>query len=166
MQQAPIPAFEKERLEALKKLNILDTKPEERFDKITKEAMDYFKVPLSTISIVDENREWFKSCNGACDLTEGARDISFCGHALLSGVMFIIEDTKQDERFADNPYVVGPPYIRLYAGMRQMDRASKQPIGVFCIKDTKPRKLDLKDIGVLMELANRAEDEINKPQNK
>ncbi|MBI5221400.1 MAG: GAF domain-containing protein [Candidatus Magasanikbacteria bacterium] len=109
MQKAPIKGNEKERLEALKSLGILDTPPEERFDRITKEAAEKLEVPISTVSLLDADREWFKSCQGPLG-EEGPRDVSFCGHAMYSKHIFIIEDTLQDEAFADNPYVVGPPH--------------------------------------------------------
>lgn len=164
MQHAPIPHDEDKRLEAVQSLKILDTPPEENCKKITEEAMSFFQVPISTISVLDAGREWFKSCSGECNLKEGPRNISFCGHALLSEQIFIVEDTLLDERFKDNPYVTGPPYIRFYAGMRLLERESKQPVGVFCIKDTKPRKLNLTEIAAFLELANRAETELNKRQ--
>ena len=160
MKLAPIPKNEKERLAAVKKLSILDTVPEERFDRITKEAVDRLKVPISTITIVDENREWFKSCQGL-DQTQGARDVSFCGHAMLSDSIFIIEDTLKDDRFADNPMVVNPPHIRFYAGVMLKERKSNLPVGVFCVKDTKPREFSSDEVGTLIELAHRAEDQLN-----
>lgn len=161
MLQAPIPKDEQIRQTAVENLKILNTAPEERFDKITKEAQAYFKAPMCTISILDNAREWYKSCQGMCNTKEGSRDISFCGHALLSKFIFIIEDTLLDSRFADNPYVTGFPYIRFYAGMRLLDRISKQPIGVFCIKDIKPRHLNPTDIAIFLDFSNRAEEEIN-----
>jgi hypothetical protein len=102
MQKAPIPADEKERLDAVHRAAILDTAPEERFDKLTKEAVEKLHVPISTVSILDSDREWFKSCVGT-DQKEGDRSISFCGHALLAKDIFIVEDTFKDERFANNP---------------------------------------------------------------
>ncbi len=160
MKKAPIPQNETARLEALKQLGILDTPTEERFDQITKEATAKLQVPVSTISIIDEDREWFKSCQGL-DNKEGARDISFCGHAMLSREIFIIEDTLQDERFKDNPYVTGKPGIRFYAGIALHDQASGLPIGVLCVKDFKPKKMSLEEIEILMKLATKAEDELN-----
>ncbi len=157
---APIPTDEEERLKALQKFKILDTPPEDCFDKITEEALNYFNVPFCAVSILDRNREWFKSCQGMCDLKEGSRDKSFCGHALLSEHIFIVEDTKLDPRFADNPYVTQAPFIRFYAGMRLLDKSTGHPIGVFCIKDIKPRHLSLQEIDVFMKLAYRAEQEL------
>jgi len=92
MQTAPIPSFEKERLCALEGLNLLDTATEERFDVITRKAISRFNVPISTITLVDKDREWFKSVQGL-EKKEGPRDVSFCGHALMSEVLLIIEDT-------------------------------------------------------------------------
>ncbi|MBP6060844.1 MAG: GAF domain-containing protein [Candidatus Pacebacteria bacterium] len=161
MQTAPIPANEKERLEAVHQLAILDTKPEERFDLLTREAVNKLKVPISTVSILDEKREWFKSCVGL-DKKEGERAVSFCGHALLATNIFIIEDTLKDPRFADNPMVVGSPFIRFYAGMALFDHKTRHPIGVFCVKDTKPRKLNAEEISILIDIAERAEKELKK----
>lgn len=151
---------EEERLHALYGLNILDTPPEKRFDDITKEACTFFKVPMSTITLVDKDREWFKSQQGM-QSQEGARSVSFCGHAMLANQVFIIEDATKDKRFADNPNVVGPPYIRFYAGVALFEKTSKLPVGVFCIKDIKPRKMNIEDIAKFLELAERAEREIN-----
>ncbi len=161
MQVAPIPKDEAERLEAVHKMAILDTKPEERFDRLTREAVEKLKVPISTITILDADREWFKSCQGL-DEKEGKRETSFCGHALLASSVFIVEDTLKDSRFADNPMVINAPFIRFYAGVALLDRETGQPIGVFCVKDTKPRKFSLEDINMLMNLAERAEKELNR----
>lgn len=158
---APIPENEKERLEALHRLAIMDTIPEERFDSITKEATEKLKVPISTITIVDEKREWFKSSQGISS-KGGDRSTSFCGHALLASNIFIIEDTLLDERFKDNPMVIGNPYIRFYAGISLRDYKTHLPVGVMCIKDIKPRKLKLEEINILMELASHAERELNR----
>lgn len=161
MINAPTPENEEERLAAVHEHAILDTKPEERFDKLTREAVKKFGVPISMISIIDASREWYKSCQGL-DIKEGDRKISFCGHALLAENVFIIEDTLQDQRFVDNPMVVGFPFIRFYAGVALRDQKTKLPIGVFCIKDTKPRKLSVEEVGSLLSFAERAERELNK----
>lgn len=160
MQKAPIPQNEDDRIAAVHNLAILDTSPEKRFDDITKEAIEKLKVPISTITIVDKDREWFKS-NPGLDNKEGPRETSFCGHALFATSIFIVEDTLEDERFKDNPMVIGKPYIRFYAGISLLDHKTGLPVGVMCIKDTKPRKLSLDEINILMELAGRAEKELN-----
>ncbi len=156
MQEAPIPSNEKERLDAVMALKILDTSAEERFDRITKMATRIFNVPISTVTIVDSNREWFKSCEGL-DNTEGERAISFCGHAMLEDGIFVIPDATKDDRFKDNPMVIGEPYIRFYAGVPLRDYAGNK-IGTFCIKDHKPKDLsddgkqNLKDLAAWVEL--------------
>ena len=151
---------ETERLNIVKTLNILDTKPEERFDKITKAATEKLNVPISTITIVDEKREWFKSQQGL-NMREGPRDISFCGHALLADDIFIVEDTFKDERFKNNPYVKAEPPIRFYAGVSLKHAETHLPIGVFCIKDYSPRKLSLEELDNFLELAKEAEYQLN-----
>lgn len=161
MQKAPIPNNEEKRLCTVQDLKILDTELEERFDILTKEATKRFNVPISTITIMDRDREWFKSAQGL-DAKEGPRDISFCGHALVSEVMMIIEDTLKDPRFSDNPMVTHTPFIRFYAGKSLYDRKSGLPVGVFCIKDYKPRKMDLDEINDFLELATKAEEELNR----
>lgn len=160
MQSAPLPPNESERLKKVISLGILDTKPEERFDRITKSAVIQLGVPIATITIIDEKREWYKSCQGI-NATEAPREISFCAHAMLSSHVFIVEDTLKDERFKDNPMVTGAPFIRFYAGV-----ALRSPegivIGVFCIKDTKPRQLSSAEVATLLSLAELAEKELNK----
>src|SRR3990172_6950298 len=165
MIKAPIPQDEQARLDALYKLGLLDTPPEERFDRITEEAVQRFNVMLSTITLIDKDREWYKSCSGTNTSTGGPRDISFCGHALTQEGIFVIEDTKKDPKFFDNPYVLGPPFIRFYAGVALHDHMTNQPIGVFCIKDNKPRNFNEQDISDLLNFAKLAENELNsKPQ--
>lgn len=164
MQKAPIPEFEEQRLCAVKGLRLLDTATEERFDKITKKATELFSVPISTITIIDKDREWFKSFQGL-KKRENPREISFCGHALMSEDILVIEDTLEDSRFADNPMVKGDPFIRFYAGKSLYDDSSHLPVGVFCIKDRKPRKFSLEDMNSFLELASKAEKEINSKVN-
>ena len=161
MQSALIPKDEDKRLEAVHRLAILDTKPEERFDILTREAVEKLHVPISMVTILDAEREWFKSCTGL-DQKEGGRAVSFCGHALLAENMFVVEDTLKDPRFADNPMVIGYPFIRFYAGLALFDYKTRQPIGVFCVKDVKPRKLTTQEMGIIFDLADRAEKELNK----
>jgi GAF domain-containing protein len=160
MINAPTCDQENERLEAVHRMAILDTKPEERFDKIVKESVEKLKVPISMISIIDKDREWYKSCVGL-DQKQGDRRIAFCGHALLASDVFIIEDTLKDKRFWDNPMVTGFPFIRFYAGVALYDYKSGQPVAVFCIKDNKPRKFDVDELAIFMDLAHRAEEEVN-----
>jgi GAF domain-containing protein len=161
MKKAPLPKNEDTRIQSVKSLEILDTGREERFDEITKKAINDLNVLISTISIIDKDREWFKSCQGL-NMTDSPRDISFCGHALLERSVFIVEDTLKDDRFEDNPQVINPPHIRFYAGVRLFNKKDKMPVGVFCVKDDKPRKPSVEEIGKILELAELAENELNK----
>lgn len=158
MESPGFPDDEVQRLEALKTLGILDTPPEERFDRLTRMARRMFEVPIALVSLVDKERQWFKSHLGL-DATETARDISFCGHAILGDDVFVIEDTARDERFADNPLVLGKPYIRFYAGcpIRAIDG---RKMGTICLIDTKPRQLNPEDIEILRDLGAVTEREI------
>lgn len=158
--KAPLYKKESERLDVVHKMGILDTNPDPIFDKLTKEALERMNVPISTISIIDENREWYMSCQGIPN-KQGPRDIAFCSWALISKDAFIVEDTLKDDRFKNNPYVTGEPYIRFYAGIALIDSGSGMPVGVFCVKDTKPRKLSTTELGTLFELAQKAESLIN-----
>src|SRR5580698_4623597 len=108
MKKAPLADNEEQRLAALRALNILDTPPEERFDRITRLARKLFEVPIALITLVDADRQWFKSCQGL-RVRATPRDISFCGHAILSEEGLVVPDTLLDERFADNPMVSGEP---------------------------------------------------------
>src|SRR4029453_18114204 len=112
---APIPVDEAERLEALHALDLLDTPPEERFDRIPRVLTLVLRVPMAYISLVDSDRQWFKASCGL-DSTETPRCVSFCGHAILAEGPIIGPDARPDERFHDNPLVPGDPYIRFYAG--------------------------------------------------
>lgn len=161
MQKAPIPTNEDERIKVVHNLAILDTEPEERFDSLTQEAVKKLNVAMSMVTIIDSGREWYKSCVGF-NQKEGDRSVSFCGHALLATHIFVVEDALKDPRFADNPMVKNYPFIRFYAGVALFDYKTRQPIGVFCVKDTKPKKLTTEEIAIIIDLAGRAEKELNK----
>jgi GAF domain-containing protein len=162
MKKAPIPKNESERIDSVKSMNILDTQQEERFDNITKKAVEDLEVLISTISIIDSEREWFKSCQGL-DFKEAPREMSFCGHALIAEkTVLIVEDALKDEKFSDNPQVINPPHIRFYAGVKLFNRKDRMPVGVFCVKDTKPRTPSIEEIGKILDLAQLAEEELNK----
>jgi len=158
MQKPATPHDEKTRLETLRSLKLLDTSPEERFDRLTRLAKRMFGVPISLVSLVDANRQWFKSRQGL-DADETPRDISFCGHAILGDDIFMVPDATQDERFADNPLVTENPNIRFYAGcpLRVMNGSK---VGTLCIIDEEPRQLDEEDLALLRDLAEMAEQEL------
>ena len=153
------PANEKQRIKDLRSLNILDTSPEERFDRLTRMARRMFDVDIALVSLVDENRQWFKSKVGL-DACETGRDISFCGHAILGNEIFVIEDAQQDDRFCDNPLVTGDPRIRFYAGV-PLRYLNGSKLGTLCIIDPRPRALDEEDLATLRDLAEMAESELN-----
>lgn len=152
------PANEADRLAALHALGVLDTSPEERIDRITRLARSSLNVPIALVSLVDENRQWFKSRQGV-DLTETPRDLSFCAHAVLKGDLLLVPDAQEDPRFFDNPYVVGDPYIRFYAGM-PITLSSGFTVGTLCIMDRQPRHLDERQICILEDLARCATGEL------
>jgi PAS domain S-box-containing protein len=152
MKKPSTPEDEETRLNGLKSLGILDTPRSERFDCITRMASRLFQAPIAIVSLIDENRQWFKSCIGL-DTQETHRDISFCGHAILQDSVFVIPDTFKDNRFFDNPLVHSDPFIRFYAGCPlTMSNGSK--IGTLCIIDHKPRIFEASDITLLEDLAS------------
>ncbi|SFK36392.1 sensor domain-containing diguanylate cyclase [Methylophaga sulfidovorans] len=158
MKTPDLPQNEQERLSTLKSLTILDSAPDERFDRLTRIATKLFDVPVALVSLVDKNRQWFKSCQGL-DITETPRDISFCGHAILGEGAFVVEDAHNDERFIDNPLLIGQKHIRFYAGypIRYLDGSK---LGTLCIKDVKPRQFREDDRQLLKDLATIVEHEI------
>jgi GAF domain-containing protein len=158
MKKPDIPLDEENRLKTLRSLNILDTKSEERFDRLTRMAQRILNVPIALVSLVDEHRQWFKSCVGLTS-KETPRDISFCGHAILDDKVFIVPDTAEDVRFADNPLVINEPHIRFYAGC-PLRFTNGSRLGTLCIMDTQPRSLSNNDIETLKDLASTAEREL------
>jgi GAF domain-containing protein len=150
MLAAPIPDNDKERLAALRELLILDTPPEERFDKVVRFAADEFDMPIALLSLIDENRQWFKA-NVGLDACETGRDISFCAHAILQPDILVIPDSRADPRFADNPIVTGEPYVIFYAGA-PLILASGFAVGTLCLIDHKPRQLDATEMAILTTL--------------
>ncbi len=159
MQAPHIPPDEAQRLVALRSLGVLDTPPEERFDRITRLAAAMLEMPIALVSLVDENRQWFKSACGL-DAKQTSRDISFCGHAILNGDVFIVPDAQADARFSDNPLVTGEPFIRFYAG-RPLKNATGSAVGTLCVIDRKPRILTPTQLALLEDLACIAEHELN-----
>ncbi|WP_333609066.1 PAS domain-containing protein [Arsukibacterium sp.] len=157
MQQPAIPRDEKQRMAALLSAELLDTEAEPRFDRITTLVKQCLGTQIVLVSLVDTGRQWFKSRQGlnAC---ETGRDISFCGHAILTGDIFEIADASQAPRFADNPLVTAAPFIRFYAGAPLSFNG--QRIGTLCIIDAKPRQLTLAERQILRQFADIIEQEI------
>lgn len=153
----PTPHDEKERLETLRGMKLLDTPIEECFERITRLSKSIFDVPIVTITLVDEQRQWFKSIQGLNEC-ETTRDVSFCAHAILHDDIFVVFDALSDERFRDNPLVTGKPHIRFYAGC-PISACNGKKVGTICILDHTPRgfseaeSLHLKDLAVLTEIS-------------
>ena len=151
---------EEERIKALHALGMLDTAREDRFDRFTRLAAASFGVPIALVSLVDTDRQWFKSCVGI-ELPGSPRSIAICSHAVALDDLLVVPDARIDERFAANPLVTGAPGIRFYAGqpVRSLDG---QPLGTLCIIDTRPRELDDAGRRMLRDLAQLVQDELNR----
>lgn len=158
MSSPDYPADEVVRLRALKRTALLDSPAEERFDRITRLAARFFNVTTCLISLVDSDRQWFKSRVGL-DVCETGRDISFCGHAILQQDVFVVADAAEDMRFSANPLVTDEPHIRFYAGA-VVHEPGGQPIGTLCLIDTVSREFSNDDKQVLREFADVVEHEI------
>ncbi len=139
-------------LEALRALNVLDSAPEAQFDALVRAASLVCGTPISLISLIDANRQWFKANVGLEGVTQTDRDLAFCSHAVLGDSLFEVPDTALDPRFADNPLVVGPPGIRFYAGvpLRLLDGSR---VGTLCVIDRQPRQLTAQQREILGHLA-------------
>ncbi|NDY96250.1 EAL domain-containing protein, partial [Wenzhouxiangella limi] len=159
MERPPLPENEPQRLQALHALQMLDTPAEERFDRLTRLLQCALDVPMATISLVDAERQWFKSRQGLTD-SETHRDISFCGHGILDKEILEVPDALLDPRFCDNPLVTGPPHIRFYAGA-PLSTPDGYRIGMLCAISDQPRQLTDRDRTVLRDLADCVEVELN-----
>ncbi|MBD2175773.1 PAS domain S-box protein [Pseudanabaena sp. FACHB-1998] len=154
MLKPEIPVNESDRLVALDRYKILDTLPEQVYDDLTQLAADICGTPIALISLVDKDRQWFKSRVGL-DATETPRDISFCGHVIADGEILNISDATQDDRFADNPLVLQDPSIRFYAGI-PLITPDLYALGTLCVIDRQPRILTPKQIQQLQALSRLA----------
>jgi GAF domain-containing protein len=156
--RAPAPPDEAARLETLRALGLLDTAPDPRFDRITALAAEAFQVPIALVSLVDENRQWFKSCVGL-EASETSREVAFCAHAILERDLLVVPDALADARFADNPLVTGAPHVRFYAGV-PLRVGDTTPIGTLCLIDTRPRELEARQVELLRSLGAMVEREL------
>ena len=158
MAAAPRPLDEAARLAELRALALLDTDPEERFDRVTRLARRLFDVPIALVSLVDADRQWFKS-NQGLDVAETPREVAFCAHAILGDGLMQVPDAMADPRFVDNPLVLEPPNIRFYAGV-PISGPGGAKVGTLCLMDRKPRILAGEDVQSLHDLAGVIEREI------
>ena len=156
--RAPVPEDEAQRLSALHRLRILDTPPEERFDRYTRIAAQLFDVPIALVSLIDRDRQWFKSRHGL-DAVETPRETAFCAHAILDRAVLQVPDALQDPRFADNPLVAGPPRVRFYAGA-PLAASDGSLVGTLCLIDQRARQLDEQQLRLLRDLASLVEAEL------
>jgi diguanylate cyclase (GGDEF)-like protein len=157
LKAAPTPPNEISRVATLRLLNILDTQPEERFDRLTRLAKRLFGVPIAQVTLIDQHRQWFKS--GAGDgPAQTSREVSFCAHAILDDKILMVADAMKDERFADNPLVLGDPNIRFYAGCPL--KVGDHNLGTLCVIDDKPRQFTREEIQLLKDLGDLAEQEL------
>ncbi|WP_243288591.1 ATP-binding protein [Geothrix terrae] len=161
MQPPPLPPDEAFRLEVVRSLGLLDTPGEERFDRIARAAARFFRAPVAFVALVDATRLWLKARQGL-DQVEAPRDLSFCGHAILAWEPFVVEDARLDARFADNPLVAGPPFIRFYAGM-PLRGPGNALVGTLCVIDRAPRVFSRSDRDYLLDMAAWAELELIHP---
>jgi GAF domain-containing protein len=163
MLPAPIPDNDEERLAALRTLLILDTPPEQRFDRIVAFIAQEFDVPIALISLLDRDRQWFKSRIGMT-VCETSREISFCGHTILGTDIFMVPDAPADARFADNPLVTGEPHVRFYAGA-PLIVPSGHAVGALCLIDTRTRTLDATELSILATVRDLLVNELTSPES-
>ncbi|MDE1171844.1 MAG: ATP-binding protein [Verrucomicrobium sp.] len=152
------PKNESLRLQALHELHILDTPPEERFDRLTRVALTALNFPMASVSLIDSDRQWCKSSPGMSS-PNVSRDISFCGHTILGHQPLIVTDARRDERFSDNPLVTGQPGLRAYAGIPIFSEQG-HCLGSFCVLDVKPREFREEELALLKDLAAIAQNEV------
>ena len=155
MPAAPTPENEPARLDSLRRMLAAGAPDGKAFDRVTRAAQRLFGTPIALISLVEQDRQWFKSCIGLT-VHESPRDVSFCAHAILQHEPLVVEDALADPRFADNPFVLRAPKIRFYAG-RPLRNAEGFAVGALCVIDRKPRRLSGDEREILDDLGHWAE---------
>ncbi len=164
MKAPACPTNEKQRLQKLHNLDVLDTPPESMFDDYTRLASIICGTEFSVVSLIDDQRQWFKSIQGNLGVEETSRDVSFCGHAILGDEPFIIEDSWQDERFFDNPVVLDGPKIRFYAGVPLVTHDGHK-LGTLCVFDPKPATISPEQKEALVLLARQVTSKLEQRLN-
>ena len=154
----PLLKNETQRLKVLWQYDVLDTVPEEVFDELADLAAHICEAPIALISLVDENRQWFKSRVGI-SVKQTSRDISFCTHAILQNGLFVVSDATKDPRFRNNPLVTGPQKIRFYAGV-PLRSPDGYALGTLCVQDKQPRILRPEQKKALIVLARHVETQL------
>ncbi len=155
---APVPPEDADRVRSLERYAVLDTEDEEAFDRITRLASGLLDMPIALVSLVDGERQWFKSKVGL-EVTQTSREVAFCAYTILGDEVFTVPDTAVDERFAGNPLVTGDPRIRFYAGV-PLTAADGSNLGSLCVIDREPRDLDARELAILVDLAGLAQREL------
>ena len=164
MRSAAVPPDEADRLAALRALAVLDTPPEPAFDRLARLASTALEAPIALVVLIDEDRQWFKARVGV-DLDHTGRDVAFCAHAIVDRAPgpFIVPDAADDERFHDNPLVLGEPFVRFYAG-QPVRSPSGHRVGTLCVMDRVPRTLSDRQRAILVDLAALVEDLLAQPE--
>ena len=158
MREAPLPTDETRRLQAVLKLQLLDTPPDPRFDRVTRVAARLFGLPIAAVTLLDGERQFLKSRVGV-DISETPRRISFCSHAILQNDVMIVEDASTDPRFAGNPMVTEAPHVRFYAG-HPICAPDGSKLGTLCVIGPAPRQFSADEQALLRDLASMVTDEV------
>ena len=158
MKKAPLPDNETVRQQAVEETGLLDQSREERFDRLTRLAKQHFGVPIVLVTLLDDDRQRFKSCQGL-DICDTSRGDSFCGHAVFNEQTLVVKDATANPQFHDNPLVTGPPHIRFYAGA-PFRSPSGYYLGTFCIIDTLPRQFSSDGESALHDFAGMIEEQL------
>jgi GAF domain-containing protein len=158
--KAAMPADEERRLSTLRAMGLLDTPPEARFDRLTRLASHIFAVPIALITLIDRDREWFKSCVGL-SMRETPRESSFGAHTVFNRATLVVNDALVDDRFAENPLVVDEPRVRFYAGA-PLIMQDGNCLGSLSLLDTRPRWFSAADVQLLEDLRDLAVSELER----
>ena len=159
MPAALIPANDSQRVRMVRKLGLLDTAPEERFDRVTRLAAKILGVPYAMVSLIDAGRQFYKSAYGT-DMVETPRADAFCAHTILEDKQLVVADAQLDERFHDNKFVTGAPNVRFYAGC-PIAAPDGSLVGTLCVADSRPRVATPEELAALKDLAQIAQNEMN-----